>query len=62
MLQELPVPDITYAEQLKFASVVRAQARLNDQQREGLRQAQHLFDSLLGRLSEPENLGERAAA
>ena len=23
MLQELPVPDITYAEQLKFASVVR---------------------------------------
>ena len=49
MLEELPVPDVQYEEQLRFAEVVHAQAALGDRHRESQRQAKHLLDALLDR-------------
>jgi type I restriction enzyme S subunit len=47
MLEELPVPDVEYAEQRAFASLVGRAEELRARQREALRQARHLFESLL---------------
>lgn len=47
MLEELPVPDVSWDEQLAFANVVDAHEALRTAQREALRQTVHLFDALL---------------
>lgn len=47
MLEELPVPIVDYSEQRRFASLVERVERLRSVQRESLRQAEHLFQSLL---------------
>jgi type I restriction enzyme S subunit len=47
MLEELPVPNVGFDEQQKFASLVERHERLRAAQREALRQAEHLFQSLL---------------
>jgi type I restriction enzyme S subunit len=47
MLEELPVPDVDYAEQADFADLVDRQEQLRIVQRESLRQAEQLFNSLL---------------
>jgi type I restriction enzyme S subunit len=47
MLEELPVPIVDYSEQRQFASLVERVERLRSVQRESLRQAEHLFQSLL---------------
>jgi type I restriction enzyme, S subunit len=49
MLQELPVPEIPIAEQERFTDIARQHERLRACQREALRQAEHLFASLLSR-------------
>lgn len=47
MLQEIRVPLVSIKEQQHFANVVRRHEHIRAQQREGLRQAEHLFHSLL---------------
>lgn len=47
MLEELPVPSVTPSEQQYFAELVTRHERLRAVQREALRQAEHLFASLL---------------
>jgi type I restriction enzyme S subunit len=49
MLQELPVPEIDMIEQCKFADLVDRTERLRAGQRESVRQAEHLFQTLLHR-------------
>ena len=45
--EELPVPDVEVAEQTTFANLVARTEELRGRQRETLRQARHLFESLL---------------
>jgi len=52
MLEELPVPTVTHSEQERFAKLVAQHERLCAVQREALRQAEHLFASLLDRAFE----------
>jgi len=52
MLEGLPVPDVKYEDQLKFANAVQQHERLRGAQREALRQADHLCRSLLQRAFE----------
>lgn len=47
MLKELPVPKVDIEEQERFVSLVSRHERLRAGQREALRQAEHLFQSLL---------------
>jgi type I restriction enzyme S subunit len=47
MLQELPVPDVEYTEQVQFAELVNQQESLRSAQREAIRQTEHLLQSLL---------------
>lgn len=49
MLEDLPVPKVQFREQQNFASIVERHERLRAAQREALRQAEHLFQSLLHR-------------
>lgn len=49
MLEELPVPTVSSSEQEHFATLVAQRERLRAVQREALRQAEHLFASLLNR-------------
>lgn len=49
MLEELPVPTVPPSEQEHFAELVTRHERLRAVQREALRQAEHLFASLLDR-------------
>jgi restriction endonuclease S subunit len=49
MLQELPVPIAPAREQERFAEIVTRHERVHAVQREALRQAEHLFASLLHR-------------
>jgi type I restriction enzyme, S subunit len=49
MLEELPVPTVLPSEQEHFAELVMQHERLRAVQREALRQAEHLFASLLAR-------------
>jgi type I restriction enzyme S subunit len=49
MLEELPVPQVDYSEQHRFAVLVEHHERLRAGTREVLRQAEHLFQSLLHR-------------
>jgi type I restriction enzyme S subunit len=49
MIEELPVPKVSSAQQRAFAAVVREHERLRAVQRESLRQAEHLFQTLLHR-------------
>ena len=49
MLEKLPVPIVELSEQQKFASIVEQRERLRAEQQEALRQAEHLFQSLLHR-------------
>jgi type I restriction enzyme S subunit len=52
MLEELPVLTVPVSEQDHFTKLVTQHERLRSVQREGLRQAEHLFASLLGRAFE----------
>jgi type I restriction enzyme S subunit len=52
MLEELPVPTVPISEQEHFTKLVTQHERLRSVQREALRQAEHLFASLLGRAFE----------
>jgi hypothetical protein len=47
MLEELPVPAVVFSAQQKFAALVAQHERLRATQREALRQADHLFKTLL---------------
>jgi len=47
MLREIPVPDVPLSDQKKFVRVVEGFRHLRAQQREALRQAEHLFQGLL---------------
>lgn len=47
MLEELPVPNVSLKEQRRFADLVQKHERLRAMQREALRQAEHLFQTLL---------------
>jgi type I restriction enzyme, S subunit len=47
MLEELPVPMVPPSEQERFAELVTQHECLHAVQREALRQADHLFASLL---------------
>ena len=49
IIKSLPVPLPPRSEQQRFAAVVRHHERLVGQQREALRQADHLFQSLFHR-------------
>lgn len=49
MLEELPVPTVAPSEQEAFAELVKRHEHLRGVQREALRQAEHLFASLLDR-------------
>ncbi|MFA6314237.1 MAG: restriction endonuclease subunit S [Sterolibacterium sp.] len=49
MLEELPVPRVDYNAQRRFAAIVERHERLRGAQREALRHADHLFQSLLDR-------------
>jgi type I restriction enzyme S subunit len=49
MLREVPVPDVSFDLQQKFAHIVQKYESLRAQQREAERQAEHLFQSLLDR-------------
>ncbi|HEY9833368.1 MAG TPA: restriction endonuclease subunit S [Stenomitos sp.] len=49
MLEAVPVPDVALPLQEKFAQIVQKFERLRTQQREGDRQAEHLFQTLLHR-------------
>lgn len=49
MLQELPVPTVSSSEQECFVELVKRHERLRAVQREALRQAEHLFATLLHR-------------
>lgn len=53
MLEGLPVPQIDFKEQTRFAELVARHERLRAVQRESLRQAEHLFQSLLHRAFKP---------
>lgn len=55
MLDELPVPKISFSEQQRFADLVRGHERLRSAQRESLRLADHLFQSLLHQAFAEEN-------
>ncbi len=48
-LKNLPVPIPPLSEQMKFRVTVNQYNRLREQQREGARQAEHLFQTLLHR-------------
>jgi len=52
MLEELPVPTVPVSDQEQFTKLVTQHERLRSVQREALRQAEHLFASLLGRAFE----------
>jgi hypothetical protein len=52
MLEELPVPTVPVSDQEQFTKLVTEHERLRSVQREALRQAEHLFASLLGRAFE----------
>jgi len=61
MLEELPIPKINYAKQQKFAALVERHGRVRIIQRSALRQADHLFRSLLhGAFTAPDELGRSA--
>ena len=47
MLEELPVPTVPLSEQKRFVELVSRHERMCAVQREALRQAEHLFGSLL---------------
>jgi type I restriction enzyme, S subunit len=47
MLDELPIPKIDRADQAQFAALVARHECLRATQREALRQAEHLFQTLL---------------
>ena len=47
MLEELRIPKVDFSEQQEFAALVARVERLRSVQRESLRQADHLFQSLL---------------
>jgi type I restriction enzyme S subunit len=49
MLEELPVPNVGMDEQQKFATLVHRVERVRSAHREALRQAEHLFQTLLQR-------------
>lgn len=49
MLEELPVPKVDFREQQKFAAIVERREHLRATQREALREAEHLFQTLLHR-------------
>lgn len=49
MLEELPLPEVDWGEQQRFATLVARHERLRAGHQEALRQAEHLFDSLLHR-------------
>jgi hypothetical protein len=49
LLEELPVPTVALCEQEQFAKLVAQHERLCSVRREALRQAEHLFASLLDR-------------
>lgn len=49
MIEELPMPKISAKEQQHFATLVTQHERLRATQRESLRQAEHLFQTLLHR-------------
>jgi type I restriction enzyme S subunit len=49
MLEDLPVPNVAYEEQLRFGSIAEQFEGMRTCQRESLRQAEHLRDSLLHR-------------
>jgi type I restriction enzyme S subunit len=49
MLQEVPVPHVDFSLQQKFAKIAHQYERLRAQQREAVRQAEHLFQALLQR-------------
>jgi restriction endonuclease S subunit len=49
MLEELPVPTVSPSEQERFAEIVTRHEFLHAAQRESLRQAEHVFASLLDR-------------
>lgn len=50
MLEELPVPSISYQEQLVFAELVHRGERLLGAQREALRQSEHLLEAFLDKM------------
>jgi type I restriction enzyme, S subunit len=54
MLEELPVPKVEFSEQREFAALVARHERLRAVQRESLRQADHLFQTLLHRAFSPK--------
>ena len=58
MLREVPVPDISLSQQKRFVQVVDRFERVRAQQREALRQAENLFQTLLHRAFRGE-AGER---
>jgi type I restriction enzyme, S subunit len=61
MLHEIPVPDVPLDAQRHFARVARRHARLRSQQGEALRQAEHLFQTLLDRAFKGELLNDDEA-
>ena len=62
MLEELPIPDVDYPEQKLFADFVDRFERMRSKQREALRQADHLCDSLLSNAFATGSSPESAAA
>jgi len=49
MIEEVPVPKVQISLQEKFAAIVQKSYRIRAQQREALRQAEHLFQTFLHR-------------
>jgi type I restriction enzyme S subunit len=49
MLEELPIPEVAYEEQLRFVSLVERWSQINASQREELANSQGLFEALLRR-------------
>jgi len=62
MLRELPMPNISLESQQEFARIVRTFKRVRLVQRESLRQAEHLFQTLLHRSFIGELSGDSQAA
>jgi type I restriction enzyme S subunit len=66
MLEAVPVPDVSLPLQEKFAQIVQKFERLRTQQREGDRQAEHLFQTLLHRAFRgeltPQNSNDETAS
>jgi type I restriction enzyme S subunit len=53
MLEELPVPKVGFSEQMRFAALVARHEQLRVTHVEALRQAEHLFQTLLHRAFNP---------